>query len=195
MINKIKSIIFAVSRRLKAKTKPVDYLRSIGAKVGNDCRIFSLEPGALGSEPYLVNIGNGVVITQGVRFITHDGSTFLFRDEYPDLDVMGPIIVGDNVFIGMNSIIMPGVTIGDNCVIGAMSLVSKNVPTGTVVAGNPAKVIMTIDKFKEKLIARSCGTGHLDESTKRSVLTDLSIYSDSNKRTWKKHFDQTIIKK
>lgn len=175
-----------IRNKIEAALYPVNYLRKIGAKVGNNCKIFSLSPGALGSEPYLVSIGNEVVITQGVRFITHDGSTFLFRDELPSLDVMGPIAIGDNVFIGMNSIIMPGVTIGDNCVIGAMSLVSKSIPAGSVVAGNPAKVIMTIDKFKDKLIERSCGTGHLNESEKRNVLTKLDDCSDLNNRTWKK---------
>ena len=175
-----------IRNKFEAALYPVSYLRKIGVKVGSNCKIFSLSPGALGSEPYLVSIGNGVIITQGVRFITHDGSTFLFRAELPSLDVMGPITIGDNVFIGMNSIIMPGVTIGDNCVVGAMSLVSKSVPAGSVVAGNPAKVIMTIDKFKDKLIERDCGTGHLDESEKRVVLTELDVYSDLNNRTWKK---------
>jgi acetyltransferase-like isoleucine patch superfamily enzyme len=184
-----------IKNKFEAALYPIKYLRRIGVKVGEGCKIFSLNPGAFGSEPYLVSIGSGVIITQGVRFITHDGSTFLFRAEHPDLDVMGPITVGDNVFIGMNSIIMPGVTIGDNCVIGAMSLVSRSVPAGSVVAGNPAKVIMTIDKFKSNLIERNCGTGNLDESTKRNVLLELGIHYDLNNRTWKKYFAQTSIRK
>lgn len=138
-----------IKNKFEAAFYPVQYLRKIGVKIGNNCKIFSLSPGALGSEPYLVSIGNGVVITQGVRFITHDGSTFLFRREYPDLDVMGPIAVGNNTFIGMNSIILPGVSIGDDCIVGAMSIVSRNVPSGSVVAGNPAKIIMSTSEFRK----------------------------------------------
>lgn len=195
MFSKLKIIIQVVSRHFKSKFNPVGYLREIGVKVGQDCKIFSLAPGSMGSEPYLVSLGDNVIITQGVRFITHDGSTFLFRDEHPDLDVMGPIIVGNNVFIGMNSIIMPGVTIGDNCVIGAMSLVSKSVPSGSVVAGNPAKVIMSIDDFKSKLLERNCGTGELDELLKKEFLMSTKVYQDSRGRTWKKYCNENNVKK
>ncbi|MEH0760281.1 acyltransferase [Vibrio sp. 16] len=191
----ILKLIKPIKNKLYSALKPIDYLRSKGVQVGEGCRIFSLQPGAFGSEPYLVSIGNNVIITQGVRFITHDGSTFLFRDEHPDLDVMGPISVGNNVFIGMNSIIMPGVTVGDDCVIGAMSLVSKSVPSGSVVAGNPAKVIMSTEDLKRKLLKKNCGTGQLRELTKKSALLDLDENLDSNGRTWKKYLNEANVRK
>ena len=56
-----------------------------------------------------------------------------------------PIMIGKNCFIGCNSIILKGVTIGDNCTIGAGSVVTKSIPANTIAAGNPAKVIKTID--------------------------------------------------
>ncbi|MBQ4812044.1 acyltransferase [Pseudoalteromonas luteoviolacea] len=195
MLNKFKIIIKVAFRHFKSKIDPVGYLRGIGVKVGENCKIFSLAPGAMGSEPYLVSLGDSVIITQGVRFITHDGSTFLFRKEHPDLDVMGPITIGNNVFIGMNSVIMPGVTVGDNCVIGAMSLVSKSIPAGSVVAGNPAKVIMSIDDFKSKLLERNCGTGELDELLKKESLMGTEVYQDSRGRTWKKYYNENSVKK
>ncbi len=67
----------------------------------------------------------------------------------------GRIKVGNNCFIGYNSTILPGVTIGDNCIIGACSLVTKDVPSGTVVGGVPAKVITTTEELAEKCLASS----------------------------------------
>lgn len=55
-----------------------------------------------------------------------------------------PITVGNNVWIGAQSVILPGVTIGDNCVIGAGSVVTRNIPPNTVAVGNPCKVLKTI---------------------------------------------------
>tara|TARA_B110000211_G_C13843754_1_gene449119 strand:- start:162 stop:428 length:267 start_codon:yes stop_codon:yes gene_type:complete len=86
----------------------------------------------------------------------------------------------------MISIITLGVTIVDNFVIGVMSLVSKSIPPKNGVAGSPAKVIMSIEQFKKKLIEKNFGTRNLDGTTKRRVLEELGIYSDSNKRIWKK---------
>ena len=177
---------------LRAKISPVKYARSIGVKVGDGVRIYSLHPGAFGSEPYLVSIGDEVTITAGVRFVTHDGSTFLFRKQYPDIDVMGPINVGDNTFIGSGSIVLAGVSIGDNCVIGAMSVVSSPVPAGSVAAGNPARVIGKTDSLLEKLLTRSCGTGDLGPAERRSKVKSLPLVQDKRGRYWVAR-DQPII--
>ncbi len=71
------------------------------------------------------------------------------------LDKVGVICVGNNVFIGNNSILLPGVIIGDNYIIGAGSVVSKNVPENSVVAGNPAKVIMSFSEYADKCVTHS----------------------------------------
>lgn len=105
-----------------------------------------------GSEPYLITLEDDVRISSNVSFVTHDGGTWAFRDlpEYVDVIKYGRIRVGERSFIGCNSTIMPGVTIGKRCVIGAGSVVTKDVPDGTVVAGVPARVIMTIEEYAKK---------------------------------------------
>ena len=118
-----------------------------------------------GSEPYLISIGDNVRITEGVKFITHDGGTWVLNNlDHKNLDVFGRIVIGNNVHIGVNSIIMPGVVIGDNVwigegsviqagvtigygsIIGANSVVTKNVPPMSLVGGQPARVIKEYDK-------------------------------------------------
>lgn len=189
IMKKLLRLFGYIKNLVYSKIAPVSYARSIGVKVDSGVKIFSLHPGAFGSEPYLVSIGCNVVVTAGVRFITHDGSTFLFRETYPDLDVMGPITIGDNTFIGMGSVILPGVSVGRNCVIGAMSVVSSPIPDGTVVAGNPARVLNTIDEFREKLLIRNCRTGNLNPDAKRARLVQLPHTKDSKGRSWLSHLE------
>lgn len=112
-----------------------------------------------GSESWILTFGKNVYITDGVKFITHDGGTLLFRDRIPDLEITKPIVLGDNVYIGNNAIILPGVIIGSNVIIGAGSIVTKNVPSGEVWAGVPAKRIKDIDSYREKLERESLHLG------------------------------------
>lgn len=107
-----------------------------------------------GSEPYLITLEDEVRISFGVSFVTHDGGTWAFRDkpEYADVIKYGRIRVGERTFIGCNSTILPGVTIGKRCVIGAGSVVTKDVPDGTVVAGVPARVVMTTEEYAQKCL-------------------------------------------
>lgn len=107
-----------------------------------------------GSEPYLITIGDDVTITDGVRFITHDGGAALFRDFQPGLNVYGRITIGDHVFIGSGVTILPGITIGDSVVIGAGAVVTKDVPGGVVIAGNPARVIRPIAEYRDRIFER-----------------------------------------
>lgn len=132
---------------------PRAYLAAMGVRVGVGCRIYGIPEEVFGSEPYLCRLGDHVSITSGVRFISHDGGVWVFREEYPDLDLFGPITVGNNVFIGNNAIIMPGVTIGDNVVIGAGSVVTRSIPNDSIVAGVPARVLRCLDDYKAKALA------------------------------------------
>lgn len=117
---------------------PVGYARHLGVTVGNGCRLYITE---FGSEPFLISIGDKVTITAGVRLLTHNGSTWLVSDERGRRNDFKGIKIGDNVFIGVDSIIMPGVWIENEVVIAAGSVVTKSIPTGSIVGGNPARII------------------------------------------------------
>lgn len=126
----------------------------MGGIIGKDCDIASNVE--FGTEPYLIRIGNHVRITNGVRLITHDGGTWIFRieKEYKDMDCFGSIIIDDNVHIGWNAIIMPNVHIGSNCVIGAGAIVTKDIPDNSVAVGVPAKVIETTNEYRKKMLKK-----------------------------------------
>jgi acetyltransferase-like isoleucine patch superfamily enzyme len=88
-----------------------------------------------------IQIGDRVTIAHGAMIFSDSGpnTSPWLQKHYP---IHGaPIIIGDDVWIGAKAMILPGVTIGNKCVIGAGSLVKENVPDGSVVAGNPAKII------------------------------------------------------
>ncbi len=95
------------------------------------------------------------------------------RDKHPDFDCFGKVIIGDYVYIGSNSLIMPGVTIGNNVLVAAGSVVTKSVPSNTVVAGNPARVICNIDEFYEKNKKYDLHTKCLSVQEKNKLLKKL----------------------
>ncbi|MCI5217607.1 MAG: acyltransferase [Candidatus Electrothrix sp. LOE2] len=90
-----------------------------------------------------IKIGNDVTLAPRVHILAHDASTL----KYLHYVRVGKVIIGNRVFVGAGSIILPGVTIGDDVIIGAGSLVSHDIPKEHVAAGNPARIICTIEKF------------------------------------------------
>jgi acetyltransferase-like isoleucine patch superfamily enzyme len=108
----------------------------------------------------LVRLGNNVHLASGVSFITHD-ITHTMLNNVPEVrergklqERVGCIEIGDNVFVGAATKILYDTRIGSNVIIGAGSLVTKDIPSGSVVAGSPAKVIDRFDDFVEKALAR-----------------------------------------
>jgi len=128
-----------------------EYLRKTGAQIGEGCFIV---PTYLGSEPYLVKIGNHCAIASGVGFSTHDGAAWVLRDEVPDLQVYGPIVIKDNCVVGMHAVIFPNVTIGPNSVVAAGSVVISDVPPNTIVMGVPARPFGALEKYRQKCLQR-----------------------------------------
>jgi acetyltransferase-like isoleucine patch superfamily enzyme len=115
---------------------------------------------SFGSEPYLLSFGDRITLADGVRFITHDGATILFRDSYPDLNLHLPIHVLDNVFIGAGAIVLPGVVIGPDAVVGAGAVVTRDVAPRSVVAGNPARLVKTLDEYERSSCAKAADSLH-----------------------------------
>ena len=110
-----------------------------------------------GSEPYLVSIGSHVTISGRVTFITHDGGTWVFREQsaYREVIKYGRITVHDNCFIGFGSVLMPGVSIGPNSVVAAGAVVTRDVPPNTVHGGVPAKLICSVQEYAERSLQKT----------------------------------------
>jgi len=121
-----------------ADARTVELLRRRGVRIGEGCRIYSLE---FSTEPYLVSLGDRVGVSSGVKFVTHDGAAHLLRRERPRIQFLGPIAVGDDCFIGENAILLPGTRLGDGCIVGAGAVVRGEIPANSLVAGNPGRVV------------------------------------------------------
>ena len=148
----------------------VAYARHLGVRVGEGCRILGNARKVFGAEPYLVRLGNRVTVVSGVQFFTHDGGVWVFRSERPGLDVFGPIDVGNNVFIGARAVILPGVTIGDNVVIGAGAVVTNDIPSNSVAVGVPARVVKSLDAYREGIWERAIDTKLLSDEEKYQAI-------------------------
>ena len=98
------------------------------------------------SHCWLITIGDNVTFGPNVRILAHDAS----MHHALGYTKIGRVTIGDNVFIGAGSTVLPGVSISSDAIIGAGSVVAKNVPAGKVYAGNPAKEICDTSVFLEK---------------------------------------------
>lgn len=137
----------------------VAYARYVGVVVGNDCRIYTT---SFGSEPFLISIGDRVTITSGVKILTHDGSTCLVKRNGRRYQYYAPVKIGNDVFVGVNSILMPGITVGSKVVIGAGSVVTSDVPDNSVVVGSPARIISSFSDLEDKVVSNYVNDAELD---------------------------------
>ena len=104
---------------------------------------------------------------------THGGSHAV-RYLYPNFDCFGKVIIGNWVYIGNNVLIMPGVTIGSHVIIAAGSIVTKSFPDNVVIAGNPARVICTIDDYVEKNKKYNLNSKNMNSEEKKAFLLSLA---------------------
>lgn len=140
--------------------KYVKYLKRGGVKIGKNFHIY----GNLRSvkidmtRPSLVEIGDNVGINANFTLLTHDYVTAVFKTKYHDfINSSGKVKIGNNTNFGINCTVLKGVTIGDNCFIAAGSLVTKDIPSDSIAAGVPAKVICSMDDYyaKRKIICEA----------------------------------------
>lgn len=142
-MNILKKAISAIRRE-----QFLDKLIKRGLKVGDNFKRMGeviIDP----SHCWHISIGNNVTLAPRVHILAHDTSTKLFLG----YTKVANVSIGNRVFIGAGSIVLPGVTIGDDVVIGSGSVVTKSIPSNSVAVGNPAKVICSLDDYisKEKL--------------------------------------------
>ena len=148
---------------------PEKYARHLGISIGKHCFISTRE---WGNEPYLITIGDNVQLTHCVSVHTHGGGNCI-REDHPDFDIFGKVVIEDWAYVGAYSQIMPGVTIGEGALVAAGSIVTKSVAPHTVVAGNPARYICTTEEFYEKNKKYNVGTKKMSFEEKKKLLLSL----------------------
>ena len=103
------------------------------------------------TRPYLVEIGKNCILTNGVVLLTHGFDLSVLLKVYGEMFCSsGKVVLEGNNFVGMNTVILKGVNIGRNTIIGACSVVTHDIPSNCIAAGNPCKVIMTLDEYYKK---------------------------------------------
>jgi len=126
--------------------------RGVFHSMGENCHIL---PTTNFTDPAYVRLGNNVHFSNSA-VIGHDGSIAMLNKAYGvKLEAVGKIDIRDNVFIGYQAIILPGVTIGPDAIVAAGSVVTKDVAPGDIVAGVPARPIGKVRDLVQKLQART----------------------------------------
>jgi len=128
------------------KKKYYDRLVQRGLKLGKNVQIFDnvfLDA----SHCFLISIGDNCCLSNEVKIFTHDASTKI----YLNYTKIAPVVIHNDCFIGAGSVILPGVTIGPRSIVGAGAVVTRDVPPNTVAAGNPAKVISSLEDYLNKI--------------------------------------------
>ncbi|MBE6649594.1 MAG: acyltransferase [Ruminococcaceae bacterium] len=139
-MNIIKEILYRIRGEYTTEK-----LISMGMKVGKNFGRLNgviLDP----SHCWLIEIGDNVTMAPRVHVLCHDAST----KQFMNYTKIGRVTIGNNVFIGAETVILPGVTIGNNVVIGANSTVTHDIPDNSVAVGSPARILCTLDEYIKK---------------------------------------------
>ena len=146
----LKKLIFSYKN---SSNDYISHLRNIGVSIGENVHIFCpTETNIDTNNPHLLTIGNNVKITGPTTILTHDYSTSVLN--VIDRKIYGKqkeTIIGNNVFIGWGATILGGAIIGDNTIIGASAVVSGRLEPNSVYAGNPARRVLSIEDYREKI--------------------------------------------
>lgn len=130
----------------------IRFLRKQGCIIGENTTIYSAPDTVIDiTRPFMIEIGDNVEITAGCTILTHGYDWSVLKGKYGDvLGSSGKVVIGNNVFIGVNTTILKGSHIGNNVIIGANSLVNRDIPDNVVASGNPIRVICTLEEYYQK---------------------------------------------
>ena len=147
-------------------------LIAMGMKVGQNFGRLNgviLDP----SHCWLIEIGDNVTMAPRVHILCHDASTKV----HLGYTKIGRVTIGNRVFIGAESVVLPGVTIGDDVIIGANSTVTHDIPAGSVAVGSPARVICSTQEYLAKEKARMASAPCYGEeyTLRQNVPMDMRI--------------------
>lgn len=165
---RIKQILKELLYRLRGNHTTEKLIKQ-GLKVGKNFKRLNgviLDP----AHCFLITIGDDVTMAPNVHILAHDAST-CYSLGYAKI---GRVNIGNNVFIGASTIVLPNVTIGDNVIVGAGTVVSKDLPTGGVYVGNPARRIMSYDEYiqKQKAILKNAPVYEEEYTMRNKNLTN-----------------------
>lgn len=133
-----------------------NYLRKKGVSLGENNFFLPKNTAIDLTRPSLVTIGHNCYFNENFTLLTHDWVTNVFiHSKRQFLNSSGGVTIGNNVNFGQNVMVLKGVTIGDNCFIGAGSIVTKDIPANSIAVGAPCKVVMTLEEYYQKRLAKS----------------------------------------
>lgn len=134
-----------------------------------------------GTEPYLISIHDNVTCASNVSFVNHDVSCFnvarFLGLPERSLDKVGPITLYENCFIGADTMLMMGCSVGKNSIVAARSVVTKNIPENEVWGGAPARFIMTLNEYAERVKNTALAYPWVDSATacKKKNITEAEL--------------------
>lgn len=151
MLKKIYSKVLKIYY-MSSSNRYIRFLRKNGCIIGENVVFRDVKTTRIDiTRPSLVEIGNNVDMNHNFQIMTHDWAAGVFRGVFHNiLPSSGKVKIGNNIYFGTDVIILKGVTIGDNCIIAAGSIVTKDIPSNSVAAGAPARVLCTLEEFYEK---------------------------------------------
>ncbi len=166
----------------------IKFLKSKNVEIGEGCIFYSPNTSHVDTQrPHMLHIGNYVKVTSGVQILCHDYSRSVMcnLEQYGNVGEAKETWIGNNVFIGVNSVILMGAHIGDNTIIGAGAVVSGSYDDNVVIAGNPAKVVSTLDDFYNKRKKHELDAAkEYVSSWKRRFGRNPTIYEMTNAFSW-----------
>jgi maltose O-acetyltransferase len=172
----LRSFLRRIVRYLRSG-QDLERLQRAGLSLG---RNVSIQDGAVidGAFPWLIEIGDDTTLAPQAYLLAHDASP----KRHLDRTRVGRVIVGRRVFIGARALVMPGVTIGDDAIVAAGSVVVRDVAAGTIVAGNPAAEIGSVEQYVERQSERIAAGPYFPEDRYPTVTRALSAEARADMR-------------